>query len=49
MDLNEGNRVIKEINTSKQDIVKLIEDLSRSYKSPRVCISTLLNLLHLYC
>lgn len=29
MNLDEGNRLIKEINTSKQDIVRLIQDHTR--------------------
>jgi hypothetical protein len=35
MDLDECNEVIEDINTSNQDIRRLIEDLSRSYKSRR--------------
>jgi hypothetical protein len=35
MDLDEFNEVIKEINTSKQDIRRLIEDTWRLCKSPR--------------
>jgi hypothetical protein len=35
VDLEEENTTITEINTSKQDIGRLIEDLSRSCKSPR--------------
>jgi hypothetical protein len=35
MDLDEGNMVIEKINISKQDIRRLIEDLWRSWKTPR--------------
>jgi hypothetical protein len=35
MDLDEGNEVINKINTSKQDVRRPIEDLSKSCKSPR--------------
>jgi hypothetical protein len=35
VDLGEGNKVIKEINTTMQDIRRLIEYIARSYKSPR--------------
>jgi hypothetical protein len=35
MDLDESNVVIMEINTSNQDIRRLIGYLSRSCKSPR--------------
>jgi hypothetical protein len=31
MNLGEGNMAIKKINTSKQDIRRLIEDLQRSW------------------
>jgi hypothetical protein len=33
VDWDKGNEVIKKINTSNQDIIRHIEDLSRPYKS----------------
>jgi hypothetical protein len=35
MDFDEGNEVIKEINTLKEDIIRLIGGLSISRKIPR--------------